>query len=106
MPVGPSTVTLRVDAPGSLVWNATLLVDGGVVAESPGLAQLTSMAPFEGIDVGIDRRSPVSWEVFERHGPFRYTGTLHEVTYVPGELSPDAGARWVDVMRESGTRYE
>jgi len=106
VPEGPCTFTLRVDAPGGLVWNATLLVDDGVVAESPGLAQLTSMAPFEGIDVGIDRRSPVSWELYERHGPFPYTGTLHSVIFTPGELSPDAGTRWVEVMRESGTRYE
>ena len=106
MSEGQSTIALEVDAPGELVWNVTLRLDDRVVAESPGLAQLTSMAPFEGIDVGIDRRSPVSWAVYERHGPFRYTGALHSVTYTPGELSPDAGARWVDVMRESGTRYE
>ncbi|MCH2432450.1 MAG: arylsulfatase [Acidimicrobiales bacterium] len=99
-------ITLAVEAPGSLEWNATLAVDGRTVAEAPGLPQLTSMAPFEGIDIGIDRRSPVSWEVYERHGPFPYTGTLHSVTFTPGELSPDAGARWVDVLRDSGTRYE
>ena len=37
-------------------------------------------APFEGIDVGIDRRSPVSWERFDSEGTFAWTGTLHSVT--------------------------
>ena len=65
-----------------------------------------AMAPFEGIDVGIDRRSPVSWELYERHGPFPFTGQLHAVTYIPGELAPDAGSRFVDLVRELGTKYE
>ena len=65
-----------------------------------------AMAPFEGIDVGIDRRSPVSWDVYERHGPFPFTGELIAVTYTPGELAPDAGSRFVDLVRELGNKYE
>ena len=103
---GAASVVLDVVAPGKFLWDATVLVDGVVVGEAPGLPTMMSMAPFEGIDVGIDRRSPVSWAVYERHGPFPYTGTLHSVTYTPGELAPDAGARWLDVLRESGSRYE
>jgi arylsulfatase len=64
------------------------------------------MAPFEGIDVGIDRRSPVSWSVYERHGTFPYNGILSSVTYVPGELAPDAGPRWIDLLKDSGVKYE
>ena len=64
------------------------------------------MAPFQGIDVGIDRKSPVSWSVRERFGTFAWTGTLHGVTYRPGEMAPDAGARWLDVLREAGTKFE
>ena len=86
--------------------HATLRVEGEVVGEARDLPLLTSMAPFEGIDVGIDRRSPVSWDVYERHGAFPWTGTLHSVAYTPGELAPDAGARWLDVLRESASRYE
>ncbi len=51
---------------------------------STGVPMLFGIAPFEGIDVGIDRRSPVSWEIYERFGPFPYTGALHSVTYTPG----------------------
>ena len=103
---GASLVTLEVEAPGGMVLHATLRVDGDVVGEARDLPALTSMAPFEGIDVGIDRRSPVSWEIYGRHGAFPWTGTLHSVTYTPGELAPDAGARWLDVLRESASRYE
>jgi len=103
---GTSEVVLAVEAAGDLAWNTVVRVDGAAVAETLGLAVLMAMAPFEGIDVGIDRRSPVSWSVYERHGPFPYTGTLHSVTYLPGELAPDAGPLWVDVLRETAVRYE
>jgi arylsulfatase len=103
---GTSEVVLAVEAAGDLAWNTVVRVDGAAVAETLGLAVLMAMAPFEGIDVGIDRRSPVSWSVYERHGPFPYTGTLHSVTYLPGELAPDAGPLWVDILRETAVRYE
>jgi len=103
---GTSSVALVVEAPGSMRVHATLRVEGEVVGEARDLPLLTSMAPFEGIDVGIDRRSPVSWDVYERHGAFPWTGMLHSVAYTPGELAPDAGARWLDVLRESASRYE
>ena len=54
---------------------------------------LFGIAPFEGISVGIDPRSPVSWDLYERFGPFPYTGALAAVTYTPGEPAPGrAGA--------------
>ena len=64
------------------------------------------MAPFEGINVGIDRRSPVSWDVYEAHGCYPFTGDLRAVTYTPGEPAPDAGTRFIDLLREIGLRYE
>ena len=67
---------------------------------------LFGMAPFEGIDVGIDRRSPVSWEIYERFGPFPYTGRLHHVRYEPGEPAPDSAGRWKDMLREMGAKFE
>ena len=103
---GVKEIKLRVDAMGDLKWNTQVYVDGSIVAETPDLPVLTAMAPFEGIDVGIDRRSPVSWPLYERHGPFPYKGSLISVTYVPGELAPDAGTRWIDLLRDSGVKYE
>ncbi len=101
-----SKIQLNVENPGNLIWNATLRVDSQAVAEVPGLVSLMAMAPFEGIDVGIDRRSPVDWAVYERHGPFPYSGSIESVTYRPGELAPDAGSLWLDYLKASGTRFE
>ena len=106
LPAGAAGVRLAMENPGNLVWNARLSVDGEAVGEALGLVSLMAMAPFEGIDVGIDRRSPVSWDVYERHGPFAYAGDLHSVTYRPGELAPDAGSLWLDYIRSTGTRFE
>ncbi|MCW7945033.1 hypothetical protein AAW14_24265 [Streptomyces hygroscopicus] len=47
--------------------------------------QLIGMAPFQGISVGVDRKSPVSWPLYARHGVFRYTGTLRSVRRDAGE---------------------
>ena len=57
----------------------------GTGRDAEGFAMLFGMAPFEGIDVGIDRRSPVSWSIYERFGPFPFTGTLRWVRYEPGD---------------------
>ena len=103
---GAASAQLSVTNAGNLVWNTTVSVDGEVVGETPGLVGLMAMAPFEGIDVGIDRRSPVSWDIFERHGPFAYTGTLRSVTYQPGEPAPDAGHLFLEYLKEAGTRFE
>lgn len=39
----------------------------------------------EGLDVGIDRRGPVSWRVYEKYGAFPYTSTIQYVTVAPGD---------------------
>ena len=103
---GTKSVVLAVEAAGDLRVHVELLVDGTSVAAERDLPVLTAMAPFQGIDVGIDRKSPVSWSIRERFGTFPWTGTLHHVTYRPGEMAPDAGIRWLDVLREAGSRYE
>ena len=106
MPRGATRIELVMHSPGGFVWHAELSVDGGPSTRVDDLRTLTAMAPFEGIDVGCDRRSPVSWDLFERHGTFPYTGALRSVTYLPGELAPDAATRWLDYLREAGIRYE
>jgi arylsulfatase A-like enzyme len=45
----------------------------------------TGATPFQGIDVGIDRRSPVSRELRSRRGTFAYPGALRSVTITPGQ---------------------
>ena len=65
-------------------WDLTLKVDGVDVATAADLPQLLAIAPFQGFDVGIDRMSPVSWTLYERHGSFPFTGTLRSATWTPG----------------------
>jgi len=45
----------------------------------------TGATPFQGIDVGIDRRSPVSRELRSRRGTFAYSGALCSATITPGQ---------------------
>jgi arylsulfatase len=103
---GTSHVRLAVTAPGDWRWNAAVLVDGEPRGSMEDLVMLGAMAPFEGIDVGIDRRSPVSWDLYERKGPFPFDGKLAAVTYTPGEPAPDAGTNFIELLREIGLAYE
>jgi arylsulfatase A-like enzyme len=84
MPTGTHVVQLAAEALPGFYWTFTLLVDGVEAGRLEHLNMLVGLSPFEGIDVGIDRRSPVHWGVFERRGTFPYSGVLHSVTYTPG----------------------
>jgi arylsulfatase len=103
---GSHRIELVVTAPGGVLWDAQLLVDREVTGALGGLTMLFGMVPFEGIDVGIDRRSPVSWSIYERFGPFPFTGALHSVRYVPGAFAPDAPENVLETLREMGRRFE
>ena len=105
-PVGRHTITLDVVDVGDVTWEPRVLVDGVEVGVAGPVPRLMAMAPFEGIDVGIDRRSPVNWDLFERKGPAPFTGTIHTVAYTPGDPAPDSGRQYLDLLREAGTRYE
>lgn len=108
IPLGTASTQLVVDvrAPGAGEWRVEVAVDGEQVASGDGFVQFAGFLPFEGIDVGLDRRSPVSWEVYRRHGCFRFTGVLHAVTYLPGPLSPDAEQRRIEEARRIGIGLE
>ena len=106
VPVGAKQITAELVAPSRQVWDVTLSIDGDERGNLDGVPLLFGMAPFEGIDVGIDRRSPVSWELYEKFGPFPYTGALESVTYTPGEPAPDAPVHMLDMLRQIGSKYE
>jgi arylsulfatase len=106
VPPGPHELTLAIGAPGGELWDLSLAVDGATVASETGFRALMAMAPFEGIDVGIDRRSPVSWPLYERHGVFPFTGRLRHVRYQPGQPAPDAPTQFLDMLREWGRSFE
>jgi arylsulfatase len=101
-----SSVQLRAVAPGANKWDFEVSIDGEQRAADTGFEIFLTMAPFEGIDVGIDRRSPVDWDVFTAHGSFPFTGTIHAVEFTPGEFAPDSPAKMIDLMREMGAAYE
>jgi arylsulfatase len=103
---GEHQVVLVIEAPGGWRWNVRLSVDGEARLAVDDLPMLFPMAPFEGIDVGIDRRSPVSWPLYERNGPFPYTGTLRWVRIEPGEPAPDAPQRFVELARQIGAAFD
>lgn len=106
VPVGPTLLSAAFDAVGGGTWTARLSVDGQQRAELPALPLLFPMAPFEGISVGTDCKSPVSWRLYQAHGSFPFTGALDAVTYVPGPPAPDSPARMLDLLRELGARFE
>ncbi len=103
---GEHTLGLHIRCPDREHWDLSVSVDGEEVAGDTGFRLLMAMAPFEGIDVGIDRRSPVSWSVYERHGPFPFTGDLRSVAVTPGAPAPDSPVDFVDFLREWGRRFE
>ena len=82
---GSHEAVIDYEANGGRSGRARLVLDG---AEA---VPLTRMEPtmviygvFEGLDVGLDRRGPVLWSLYERHGAFPYSGTVRDVTVTPG----------------------
>ena len=102
LPPGSRTLTLAADASGRFRWDFTVSVDGAEVASLPETPILFGFAPFQGIDVGIDRRSPVVWDIYERHGAFPYSGDLHAVTYLPGPAADYDPEQLVPLLRAAG----
>jgi len=103
---GDHLVRVAFVAPGGGTWSVTASVDGVARATVDGWRCLFPMAPFQGIDVGIDRRSPVLWSIYTEHGPYPYTGAIAGVTYTPGDPAPDSPANLVDVLRRMGAKFE
>jgi arylsulfatase len=103
---GPLEITAALGAPGMNTWDVRLLVNGTERGHLDGVPMLFGIAPFEGIDVGIDRRSPVDWDIYEGFGPFPFTGSLHEVSYQPGEPAHDSPQNMFELIREMGARFE
>jgi arylsulfatase A-like enzyme len=93
-------VILDVHAHGGTKWDITLIVDRVRAATAADFLAPAGFLPFEGIDVGIDRRSPVSWELYERRGCFPFSGDLRSVTYRPGEHAPGTGPESIKEMQD------
>jgi arylsulfatase A-like enzyme len=83
---GARSIELSAVVRPRLRWDFTVRVDGLDRATLPGRVQLVGLAPWTGISVGVDARGPVSWDLRERRGPFRYIGDLAAITYTPGTV--------------------
>lgn len=104
---GRREIVLEVDAlEGGLHVDVRALVDGEECGRADGLVMPVGQAMFQGIDIGIDRGSPVSWERYDAHGTFAWTGDLHSVTWVPGEHAPGTGPETLTKQREIGMAFE
>lgn len=106
MPEGHNTIVITVTPPDFLHWDVEISLNGTTMATHTGLLALLAMAPFQGIDIGIDSKSPVNWEVYEKYRNFSYTGSLETVRYLPGDLTDFAGSKWIDFLKQEGKRFE
>ena len=89
LPAGEHEATLDYEALGGREGRGRILV-GGV--ERVGWTRLAPTlvlyGVFEGLDVGLDRRGPVLWALYERHGAFAYDGSIRDVVIEPGARAP------------------
>lgn len=93
VPEGAGAIELNMTARSRGEGALSLSVDTKKVAAADGFDLFWGMTPFQGIDIGIDRRSPVSRQLHQQHGPFPYNGDIRSVVFEPGELAPDSPYR-------------
>ena len=86
---GRHLVIFDYEALGARRGRGRLQLDGVTPTEWIDMSPTMAFGPLEGFDVGLDRRAPVSWQIYERHGTFPYRGTIREVWIEPG-LRPTA----------------
>ncbi|MEK7345745.1 MAG: arylsulfatase [Pseudomonadota bacterium] len=94
MPPGSHTVAIDYRATGQRRGQGCLLLNGQPASERKDLSPSLMGGFHEGLDIGIDRRGPVDWALFERRGNFRYTGTISVLTIDSRERAP--GSRGLD----------
>jgi arylsulfatase len=86
---GAHEVIVEFEALGARRGRGRLVVDGAERVAWTDLSPTLMFGPFEGFDVGMDRRAPVCWDVYERHGAFPYAGSIDGVWIEPGKRALD-----------------
>lgn len=101
------SITVHIDTDDDGLWAIDVDIDNDLVISRRAVPRFaSSYLPFEGIDIGIDRRSPVSWDLYTRHGAFPYSGIITAVTYTPTHISPDETERRIEELRALGSALE
>ena len=89
VPEGERRATLEYEALGRRLGRGRLVLDSHEPSEWGELSPTLMGGFHEGLDIGLDRRAPVDWALHERHGIFRYGGTIHDVVIESGPFAPD-----------------
>jgi len=89
VPQGECSAALEVEALGRRRSRGRLLVDTGEAGDWGELTPTLMAGYHEGLDIGLDRRAPVDWELSERHGIFRYSGIIYDVVVESGPFAAD-----------------
>jgi hypothetical protein len=79
MPPGTHAVALEYEALGKRTGRGRLLLNGEAANNWMALSPTLMGGFHEGMDIGIDRRGPVEWELYQRRGAFKYSGTIIDV---------------------------
>ncbi|MFV0319199.1 MAG: arylsulfatase [Microbacterium sp.] len=103
---GRHRVVLAAEWRPRLRWDLSLSLDGSDEVRLDGVQMMIGLAPYTGIDVGIDRGGPVSWSMHEKHRSYPFTGRLHNVTYLPGELAEFNRAEHFRAWRDAALAFD
>lgn len=85
LPTGAAELRFEFEKTGSLQGLGRLYVNGKLVGEATIPRTLGTMISFEGLDIGRDSYTPVTWS-YEDRGEFPFAGALKSVVV---ELGPD-----------------
>ena len=89
VPEGEQGVLLEVEALGRRRSRGRLVLNDGEAGEWGELSPTLMGGYHEGLDIGLDRRAPVDWALWERHRTFRYSGTIRDVIVESGQFAAD-----------------
>lgn len=89
MPTGKHAVSLDYEAQGDRAGRGRFLLNGHPASEWQDLTPTLMYGFHEGLDIGIDRRAPVHWELFQKRGSFPYSGELIDLVIDSGMHAPD-----------------
>jgi hypothetical protein len=93
VPAGERSAVLEYEALGRRRGRGRLALDLGNPGEWNDLSPTLMGGFHEGLDIGLDRRAPVDWGLRDRHGVFRYGGTIRDVVIESGPFAPDMSFR-------------